>query len=103
MKKLLKYVGYLVVSGLVVISLYLANLFLMKSYSIDHYLAKELVMSLLESPEFMTYIGIFDPYNSILKHNQKLSINTLADGEEDYQDTLKHLSILNKYLSLIHI
>jgi len=66
MKKLLKYVGYLVLSGLAVVSLYLANLFLMKPYSIDHYLAKELVMSLLESPEFMTYIGIFDPYNAIL-------------------------------------
>ena len=91
MKKLLKYVGYLMLSGLAVISLYLANLFLMKPYSIDHYLAKELGMSLLESPEFMTYIGIFDPYNAILKHNQRLTIDSLADGEEDYQDTLKHL------------
>jgi uncharacterized protein (DUF885 family) len=97
MKKLLKFVGYIVVSGLAVISLYLANLFLMKPYSIDHYLAKELTMGLLESPEYMTYIGIFDPYNAILKHNQKLSINTLADGEEDYQDSLKHLSMLKKY------
>ena len=97
MKKLLKYVGYLMLSGLAVISLYLANLFFMKPYSIDHYLAKELVMSLLESPEFMTYIGIFDPYNAILKHNQRLTIDSLADGEEDYQDTLKHLSMLKKY------
>ena len=97
MKKLLKFVGYIVVSGLTVISLYLVNLFLMKPYSIDHYLAKELTMGLLESPEYMTYIGIFDPYNAILKHNQKLSINTLADGEEDYQDSLKHLSMLKKY------
>ena len=97
MKKLLKFVGYIVVSGLAVISLYLVNLFLMKPYSIDHYLAKELTMDLLESPEYMTYIGIFDPYNAILKHNQKLSINTLADGEEDYQDSLKHLSMLKKY------
>lgn len=97
MKKLLKFVGYIVVSGLAVISLYLVNLFLMKPYSIDHYLAKELTMGLLESPEYMTYIGIFDPYNAILKHNQMLSINTLADGEEDYQDSLKHLSILKKY------
>jgi uncharacterized protein (DUF885 family) len=97
MKKLLKFVGYIVVSGLAVISLYLVNLFLMKPYSIDHYLAKELTMGLLESPEYMTYIGIFDPYNAILKHNQKLSINTLADGEEDYQDSLKHLSMLKKY------
>src|SRR5210317_93582 len=99
MKKLLKFVGYIVVSGLAVISLYLVNLFLMKPYSIDHYLAKELTMGLLESPEYMTYIGIFDPYNAILKHNQKLSINTLADGEEDYQDSLKHLSMLKKYNS----
>lgn len=97
MKKLLKFIGYIVVSGLAVISLYLVNLFLMKPYSIDHYLAKELTMGLLESPEYMTYIGIFDPYNAILKHNQKLSINTLADGEEDYQDSLKHLSMLKKY------
>ena len=97
LKKLLKFVGCIVVSGLAVISLYLVNLFLMKPYSIDHYLAKELTMGLLESPEYMTYIGIFDPYNAILKHNQKLSINTLADGEEDYQDSLKHLSMLKKY------
>jgi len=97
LKKLLKFVGYILVSGLAVISLYLVNLFLMKPYSIDHYLAKELTMGLLESPEYMTYIGIFDPYNAILKHNQKLSINTLADGEEDYQDSLKHLSMLKKY------
>ena len=97
MKKLLKFVSYIVVSGLAVISLYLVNLFLMKPYSIDHYLAKELTMGLLESPEYMTYIGIFDPYNAILKHNQKLSINTLADGEEDYQDSLKHLSMLKRY------
>ena len=99
MKKLLKYVGYLVLSGLAVVSLYLANLFLMKPYSIDHYLAKELTLSLLDSPEFMTYIGIFDPFNAILKHNQKLSIDSLEDGDEDYQDTLKHLEMLKKYNS----
>ena len=99
MKKLLKYVGYLVLSGLAVVSLYLANLFLMKPYSIDHYLAKELTLNLLDSPEFMTYIGIFDPFNAILKHNQKLSIDSLKDGDEDYQDTLKHLEMLKKYNS----
>ena len=97
MKKLLKYFGYLLLSGSLVVSLYLANLFLMKPYSIDHYLGKELVTGLLESPEFMTYIGIFDPFNVILKHNQKLTINSLKDGEDDYQDALKHLEMLQKY------
>ena len=71
----------------------------MKPYSIDHYLAKELTLSLLDSPEFMTYIGIFDPFNAILKHNQKLSIDSLEDGEKNYQDTLKHLKMLKKYNS----
>ena len=97
MKKLLKYFGYLLLSGSLVISLYLANLFLMKPYSIDHYLAKELSMNLMESPEFMTYIGIFDPFNVILKHNQKLTIDSLEDGEDDYRDNLKHLKMLQKY------
>ena len=97
MKKLFKYVGYFALSGLAIVSLYLANLFLMKPYSIDHYLAKELTLSLLDSPEFMTYIGIFDPFNAILKHNQQLTIDTLEDGEQDYQDTLAHLKVLKKY------
>ena len=97
MKKFFKYIGYAVLSGLALISLYLANLFFMKPYSLDHYLTKELVVGLLDSPEFMTYIGVFDPYNAILKHNQKLSIDTLEEGEEDYKDNLKHLAMLKKY------
>ena len=97
MRKLLKYFGYLLLSVSLVISLYLANLFLMKPYSIDHYLAKELSMNLMESPEFMTYIGIFDSLNVILKHNQKLTIDSLEDGEDDYRDNLKHLEMLQKY------
>ena len=97
MRKLLKYFGYLLLSVSLVVSLYLANLFLMKPYSIDHYLAKELSMNLMESPEFMTYIGIFDSLNVILKHNQKLTIDSLEDGEDDYRDNLKHLEMLQKY------
>ena len=30
----------------------------MKPYSIDHFLGKELVLGLVDSPEAMTYIGI---------------------------------------------
>jgi uncharacterized protein (DUF885 family) len=71
----------------------------MKPYSIDHYLAKELTLSLLEAPEFMTYIGVFDPFNAVLKHNQKLSIDTLEDAENDFQNTLQHLKMIKKYNS----
>ena len=99
MNKLLKYLGYGILSCVAVASLYLANLFLMKPYSMDHYLAKELILSLLEAPEFMTYIGVFDPFNSVLKHNQKLSIDTLEDAENDFQKTLQHLKMIKKYNS----
>ena len=99
MNKLLKYLGYGILSCVAVASLYLANLFLMKPYSMDHYLAKELTLSLLEAPEFMTYIGLFDPFNSVLKHNQKLSIGTLEDAENDFQKTLQHLKTIKKYNS----
>ena len=97
MNKLLKYLGYGILSCIAVALLYLANLFLMKPYSIDHYLAKELTLSLMEAPEFMTYIGVFDPFNSVLKHNQKLSIDTLEDAENDFQKTLQHLEMIKKY------
>ena len=97
MVKTLKYIGYTILLGLAIVSLYMINLFAMKPYSIDHYLAKELTMGLLDSPEFMTYIGIFDKYNAVLKHNQKLSIRTLEDDDEDYQDSLDHLSMLKRY------
>ena len=97
MVKTLKYISYTILLGLAIVSLYMINLFAMKPYSIDHYLAKELTMGLLDSPEFMTYIGIFDKYNAVLKHNQKLSIRTLEDGDEDYQDSLDHLSMLKRY------
>ena len=100
MVKTLKYIGYAILLGLAIISLYMINLFAVKPYSIDHYLAKELTMGLLDSPEYMTYVGIFDKYNAVLKHNQKLSIRTLEDGDEDYQDSLNHLSILESYDSL---
>ena len=99
MNKLLKYLGYGILSCVAVASLYLVNLFLMKPYSMDHYLAKELTLSLLDAPEFMTYIGVFDPFNSVLKHNQKLSIDTLEDAENDFQKTLQHLEMIKKYNS----
>ena len=97
MVKTLKYIGYTILLGLAIISLYMINLFAMKPFSMDHYLDKELIMGLLDSPEFMTYVGIFDKYNAVLKHNQKLSIRTLEDGDEDYQYSLAHLSMLKSY------
>ena len=44
----------------------------MKPYSIDHFLGKELVFGLVDSPEAMTCIGIFDRFNWLTRHNSNL-------------------------------
>jgi len=71
----------------------------MRPYSIDHYLAKELVVGITDSPEYMTSLGVFDDYNVLLKHNQKLSIDSLEEGEEDHSDNLSQLEVLRSYNS----
>jgi len=97
MKITFKYITYLLFLVLIISSLYLINLFSSKPYSIDHYLAKELIVGVLDSPEYMTYLGIFDDYDWVLGHNRELSIPTSEDAESDYQDNLKTLSILKNY------
>ena len=73
-KKILKYTKNLTLLALGLVGIYLFNLFFMKPYSIDHFLGKELVIGLVDSPEAMTYIGIFDRFNWLTGHNSNLSI-----------------------------
>ncbi|MDA0900491.1 MAG: DUF885 domain-containing protein [Proteobacteria bacterium] len=79
------------------VSIYAINLFLMKPYSMDHYLAKELITSLFESPETMTYMGLFDRVNFITGHNAKLSVRDAEDAEADHQKNLARLDMLKRY------
>ena len=92
--KIFKYAFLIAFTGA---SLYLANLFLMKPYSIDHYLAKELVIGLADSPEALTYIGIFDNFNWLTKHNSRLSIPTDEDMSNDIKKLEKAIKTLYKY------
>ena len=97
LKRFFKAVGLIVVFGISVCSLYIANLFLMKHLSIDHYLGKNLIVGLVDSPEAMTYLGLFDGINWLTKHNSRLSIPEVDDLEEDIKDSKKSLKMLNKY------
>ena len=97
MKTFFKFFGAAFGIAFLVCSIYVVNLFSSKPFSLDHYLAKELMVSLFDSPEFLTYIGAFDFLNPITKHNSKLSNDSLEDAEESHIDTLKHLQVLNSY------
>ena len=96
-KRGFKAIGLIFVFGLSLSSLYLVNLFFMKPVSIDHFLGKEFLTGLADSPESMTYVGIFDQFNWITKHNSKLSIPKPEDLEADIKDAKKTLKILKKY------
>ena len=97
MRAVFKYLKYLLSLGLMLASIYAINLFLMKPYSLDHYLAKELITSLFESPEAMTYMGLFDRVNFITRHNARLSIRDAQDAEEEHQKNLARLEMLKRY------
>ena len=96
-KRTFKAIGMLLIFGVSLCSLYLVNLFFMKPVSIDHFLGKEFLIGLSDSPESMTYIGIFDQFNWITKHNSNLSIPNPDDLQADIRDARKTLKILNKY------
>ena len=97
MKITIRYISYLLFLGLMITSLYFMNLFSKRPVSIDHYLAKELIIGVLDSPEYMTYLGIFDGYGKILGHNKSLSIDSLEESELDYIDNLETLATLKRY------
>ena len=97
MRAFFKYLKYLLSLILMLVSIYAINLFLMKPYSMDHYLAKELITSLFDSPEAMTYLGLFDRVNFVTGHNAKLSVRDAEDAEEDHQKNLARLDMLERY------
>tara|TARA_Y100000385_G_scaffold30627_1_gene28896 strand:- start:1387 stop:3219 length:1833 start_codon:yes stop_codon:yes gene_type:complete len=96
-KRTFKAMGMLFIFSMGLSSLYLVNLFLMKPVSIDHYLGKELLITLIDSPESMTYMGIFDRFNWVTSHNSKLSVTKHEDLNQDIKDAKKSLAILSRY------
>ena len=69
----------------------------MKPVSIDHYLGKEVVMEMLDSPEMLTYLGILDRFNFITNHQSKLSDEGLEELEEGLEEMRQAKKILESY------
>jgi len=97
MKRLFK--GFLYSFGLLLIVgiFYLGNLLLFKPFSLDHYLAKELILEMIDSPESLTYLGVVDRFNWLTNHQSKISISGLSDMEEDLIDAKKLKTRLLSY------
>ena len=96
-KLALKYLFRLFLLTILALSIYLINLFFMKPFSIDHFLAKETFLEIIDSPESMTYIGIFDKYNWLTGHASKLTIPSQKNLDRDKAKARKILDILESY------
>ena len=79
----------LVVLGII----YLGNIFLMRPWSINHLLAKELILDAIDSPESLTYQGQVDDFNWHTNHQSSLSIYTPKDLAVDVVDLERSLDI----------
>ena len=97
MKKIFKGVIYSLGVLLIVGAFYLGNLFLFKPFSLDHYLAKELLLEMLDSPEALTYLGVVDRFNWLTNHQSKISTSGLEELKEDFLDAKDSRSVLLSY------
>ena len=95
LSRIIKSVGFMLVWALMLFSIYLFNLFYMKPVSIDHYLGKEIIKDLTSSPEYMTYLGIFDDLDWLTGHNSKISIPDYEDIAEDLSSEKKKTGYFN--------
>jgi len=77
--------------------LYVINLFWMRPWSIDHYLAKELILDAMDSPEALTYLGLVDGMNWLTNHQSKLSIYTPEELDQDLIELKRHRLMLNSF------
>ena len=97
MKKIIRWALYSLGFIFTLALFYLGNLFFLKPFSLDHYLAKELILEMLDSPESLTYLGIVDRFNWLTNHQSKISISGLDDLEDDLIDSKVIKSVLLSY------
>jgi len=69
----------------------------MKPFSLDHYLAKNLVVRFIDTPEGLTYLGVVDKFNWITGHLSELSIKGKDDIFEEIQKAKDQRSIISSY------
>ena len=77
-------------------SIYTLKLFLFKPFSLNHFLTRQLIYDALESPEYLTYIGILENYG-FRSHNGKLSNYSLEKDIDDLIEIKKAYKIIDSY------
>ena len=76
--------------------IYVLKLIFFKPFSFNHFLARQFIVNTLDSPESLTYIGLFEKYG-YRSYNGKLSDYSLEKDIKDLKKLKKEYKILNSY------
>ena len=87
---------FLAIIFIVLATTYISKLLFFKPFSFNHFLTRQLVYDALESPEYLTYIGILEKYG-YRSYNGKLSDYSLKKDIIDLKKLKKEFKILNSY------
>ena len=91
-----KTIKSLLIILVVSLSIFCVKLFLLKPFSINHFLARELIYDAIDSPEYLTYIGILENYG-IRSYNGKLSDYSIEKDKGNLKNIKKNYQTLQSY------
>jgi len=84
MKKILKYLGLLLLVVLFLASVFFVHTWYFKPYKIDHFFMRTALQFAMESPEMLSSIRVFEQVG-IDGHNAKLNDASLASGDKTFK------------------
>ncbi len=84
MRKALKYLGLLLLIGLLLIILFIVYTWNFKPFSINHFFTRTAIQFAIESPEMLSSIRVFEKFG-IDGHNAKLDDASMAAGDRTFK------------------
>ena len=80
----------------IVIAIYGVKLFFLTPFSINHLLSRHIIIEALESPEYLTSLGVLEQYG-MRSHNGKFSNDSLEKDQKDLKKIKRLYKMINSY------
>ena len=80
----------------IVIAIYGVKLFFLTPFSINHLLSRHIIIEALESPEYLTSLGVLEQYG-MRSHNGKFSNDSLEKDQKDLKKIKSLYKMVNSY------
>jgi uncharacterized protein (DUF885 family) len=96
MKKIFKVLGYLILTTILVVGLFVAHTWYSKPIFINHFFMKTAIQFALESPQMLSSIRVFEKFG-MDGHNAKLDDSSMASTDKMFAGLKEARNTLNSY------